>query len=185
MSKLLLNHLVQISKAWVYSKIKFYSEKNFFITFSPSGLSAQPQPIFFSFQLAVFPPPHWASAARSAQLATRWWRPARLPPPSRGDASNRTALAPLCALLIGGPHLSLTSGSARARSCRHHLPPLFALPSSTPRDAALSRYSPHHHSPLNSPLLTSPPSSMALKPLMLPLPPRPPLPGAPLAPIKG
>jgi hypothetical protein len=56
MSKFLLNLLVQISKALVYSKIKFYSEKNFFITFSPSGLSAQPWPIFFSFQPAIFPP---------------------------------------------------------------------------------------------------------------------------------
>jgi hypothetical protein len=37
MSKFLLNLLVQISKAWVYSKIKFYSEKNFF-----SSLSAHP-----------------------------------------------------------------------------------------------------------------------------------------------
>jgi hypothetical protein len=164
--------------------------KRFITCIGPSfGFQPSRGPPPFSFPNWPLPPPSPLAlghlAARSAQLATRWWRPARLPPPSRGDASNRTALAPLCALLIGGPHLSLTSGSARARSCRHHLPPLFALPSSTPRDAALSRYSPHHHSPLNSPLLTSPPSSMALKPLMLPLPPRPPLPGAPLAPIKG
>jgi hypothetical protein len=55
---------VQISKALVYSKIKFYSEKNFSVTFGPSGLSAH----FFSFQLAVFlPPQHWASASRPAQ----------------------------------------------------------------------------------------------------------------------
>jgi hypothetical protein len=61
MSKFLLNLFVQIFKALVYLKIKFYSEKNFPVTFGPSGLSAQPRPIF-SFQPAIFlPPPHWAS----------------------------------------------------------------------------------------------------------------------------
>jgi hypothetical protein len=35
MSKFLLNLLVQISKALVYSKIKFYSEKNFPRNFQP------------------------------------------------------------------------------------------------------------------------------------------------------
>jgi hypothetical protein len=35
MSKFLLNLLVQISKALVYSKIKFYSEKNFPYHFQP------------------------------------------------------------------------------------------------------------------------------------------------------
>jgi hypothetical protein len=67
MSELLLNLLVQISKALVYSKIKFYSEKNFSVTFGPSGLLAQPRPVFFSFQLAFFPLSHWASASRPAQ----------------------------------------------------------------------------------------------------------------------
>jgi hypothetical protein len=68
MSKFLLNLLVQISKALVYSKIKFYSEKNF----SPS-LSAHPafQPshgLFFFSQPFFLPPlPHWASASRPAQ----------------------------------------------------------------------------------------------------------------------
>jgi hypothetical protein len=56
MSKFLLNLLVQIFKALVYSKIKFYSEKNFPVTFGPSGLSAQPRPIFFLFN-HPFPPP--------------------------------------------------------------------------------------------------------------------------------
>jgi hypothetical protein len=57
MSKFLLNLLVQILKALVYSKIKFYSEKNFLVTFGPSDLSAQPQPNLFSFQPAIFPLP--------------------------------------------------------------------------------------------------------------------------------
>jgi hypothetical protein len=56
MSKFLLNLLVQISKALVYSKIKFYSEKNFSVTFGPSGLSAQPRPIFFLFNRPFFSP---------------------------------------------------------------------------------------------------------------------------------
>jgi hypothetical protein len=113
--------------------------------------SRGPPPFFFP-QPAIPPPSllglgHWA--AQSAQLAMRWWRPSCLPPPSRGHASSRAAFAPLCARLIGGPHLSShTSGSARARPRRHRLPPLLAPPSSTPRDAAPSLYSPHHHSPL-------------------------------------
>jgi hypothetical protein len=37
MLKFLLNLLVQISKALVYSKIKFYSKKNFPVTFGPTG----------------------------------------------------------------------------------------------------------------------------------------------------
>jgi hypothetical protein len=37
MSKFLLNLLVQISKALIYSKIKFYSEKNFSVTFGPAA----------------------------------------------------------------------------------------------------------------------------------------------------
>jgi hypothetical protein len=56
MSKFLLNLLLQMSKALVYSKIKFYSEKNFSFTFGPSGLSAQPRPIFFLFNLPFFSP---------------------------------------------------------------------------------------------------------------------------------
>jgi hypothetical protein len=56
MSKFLLNLLVQIFKAMLYSKIKFYSEKNFSVAFGPSGLSAQLQPTCF-FQPAIPPLP--------------------------------------------------------------------------------------------------------------------------------
>jgi hypothetical protein len=83
MSKFLLNLLVQISKALVYSKIKFYSEKNFPVTYGPSGLSAQPRPIF-SFQPAVFLPP----------LPTGPWPLGQPSPPSRPNrppsSSSRT-----------------------------------------------------------------------------------------------
>jgi hypothetical protein len=52
MSKFLLNLLVQISKALVYSKIKFYSEKNFFRRFRPSRGQ-----LIFSLQLDTPPLP--------------------------------------------------------------------------------------------------------------------------------
>jgi hypothetical protein len=78
MSKFLLNLLVQISKALVHSKIKFYSEKNF-PHFRPNRPSSQPVHLdfrprcspFFSFPTGRFPPPHWASASQPAQLTSR------------------------------------------------------------------------------------------------------------------
>jgi hypothetical protein len=101
MSKFLLNLLVQISKALVYSKIKFYSEKNFsrhFWSIRPFGPAA---PIFFSFQPAVFlppPPPHWASASRPAQPATFFFLPhrsqARMVPPVGLAPPPRSTLTP-------------------------------------------------------------------------------------------
>jgi hypothetical protein len=131
MSKFLLNLLLQISKALIYSKNQIVIRKIIFSSLSaqsaqrpagPSGLSAQPWPIFFSFQLVIPPPsPHWASASRptqpalSAQSTTRGWRPGRLPPPSWENASPHAAFAPLRAWMIGGPHLSSpSSGVTRA-----------------------------------------------------------------------
>jgi hypothetical protein len=69
MSKFLLNLLVQISKALVYSKIKFYSEKNFPRHFRPIQPFGPAMAHSFLFQPAVFLPPlpHWASASRTAQ----------------------------------------------------------------------------------------------------------------------
>jgi hypothetical protein len=62
MSKVLLNLLLQISKALVYSKIKFYSEKNFPVNFGPAAAH------FFFFSTSHSPPPpHWASASQLAQ----------------------------------------------------------------------------------------------------------------------
>jgi hypothetical protein len=40
MSKFLLNPLLQISKALLYSKIKLFFEKEFFLTFGPIGPAA-------------------------------------------------------------------------------------------------------------------------------------------------
>jgi hypothetical protein len=68
MSKFLLNLLVQNSKALVYSKIKFYSEKNFPRHFRPIWpfSPATAQSLFIN--RPIFPPlPHWASAIRPAQ----------------------------------------------------------------------------------------------------------------------
>jgi hypothetical protein len=50
MSKFLLNLLVQISKALVYSKIKFYSKKNSPVTFGPAAAH------FLFFSTSHFPP---------------------------------------------------------------------------------------------------------------------------------
>jgi hypothetical protein len=90
MSKFLPNLLLQISKALVYSKIKFFIRKRIFLHFRPnrpSGQPAQARPPCFP--TGRSPSPHWASASRPAQLTvsaqptTRRWRPARLPPPIR------------------------------------------------------------------------------------------------------
>jgi hypothetical protein len=75
MSKFPLNLLVQNSKALVYSKIKFYSEKNFSRHFRPIR-PFSPVSFFFLSNRLIFPPlPHWASASRLAQR-TRTAQPA-------------------------------------------------------------------------------------------------------------
>jgi hypothetical protein len=137
MSKSLLNLLVQISKALVYSKNQILFRKEFSFTFGPIGpVANRPSrgPLFF----LTSPPPLPTGPqplGRPSRLARRW-RLTRLPPSSRGSASSRAASAlssrpanrwtrPII------PHL----WPAGARSCRHHLLPLLALPSST-SDAA-------------------------------------------------
>jgi hypothetical protein len=94
MSKFFLNLLVQISKALVYSKIKFYSEKNFprhFRPIRPFG------PVSFFSNRLIFPPlPHWASASRPAQ-PTRMAQPATfffLPHRSRARLVPPASLTP-------------------------------------------------------------------------------------------
>jgi hypothetical protein len=161
MSKFLLNLFVQISKALVYSEIQFLIRKGLLLVLGPASVfSPAAAHLHFLSPTGLLPPPSPLGlsrlTARSAQWATRWWRPACLPPPSRGDASSRAAFAPLHARLIGGPHLSsLTSGSARARRRRHRLPPLPTPPSTTPRDVARAVTRPNITPPLIPPL-TSP-----------------------------
>jgi hypothetical protein len=124
MSKFLLNLLVKISKAMVYSKIKFYLEKNFFpVTSGPAAAHS-----FFSSQPAA-PPlptrprplgrPSHAAFALSSRPADRWTPP-----------------------II--PHIRPT----RARSRRDHLPPLPAPPSPT-SDATRAFPTPPSFPPLN------------------------------------
>jgi hypothetical protein len=75
-----------------------------------------------SAQRPVGPSSLSASASRPTQPATHRWRPARLPPPSWGNASPRAAFTPLRARLIGGPHLSSpSSSSARAQPRRRRI----------------------------------------------------------------
>jgi hypothetical protein len=131
MSKFLLNLLVQISKAFVYSKIQILFENN-----SPQ-LSAQPRPIpFFSFHPAAPPLPTRHHPLGRPSRPARRWRLTRLPSSSRGSASSRAAFA-LSSRAADrwtppvNPHLR----PARARPRRHHLTPLPAVPSST-SDAA-------------------------------------------------
>jgi hypothetical protein len=93
MSKFLLNLLVQNFKALVYSKIKFYSEKNFPRHFQPIRPFG---PVFLSFLPANFPSPsHWASAFRSAQ-PTRTAQPVTflLPPAPKPSAHGAAAGRP-------------------------------------------------------------------------------------------
>jgi hypothetical protein len=103
MSKFLLNLLVQISKALVYSKIKFYSEKNFPVTFGSSGLSAQS--LFFTGRFSLpfplglglpagpahphGPTGHLSSSSRTeAESARRRRRPSSCRLHGRPDAST-------------------------------------------------------------------------------------------------
>jgi hypothetical protein len=93
MSKFLLNLLLQISKALVYSKIKFYSEKNFphFWPNRPSSQPAHPdfwpsRSLYFPFQPGVPPLPtgprplHRPSRPPSSSSRRPHGRP-RCPPP--------------------------------------------------------------------------------------------------------
>jgi hypothetical protein len=90
MSKFLLNLLVQISKALVYSKIKFYSEKNFPRHFQPIRPFG-PVILFF----------YWASAFRPAQ-PTHTAQPATflLPPAPKPSAHGAAASRPRAASTV-------------------------------------------------------------------------------------
>ncbi len=139
MSKFLLNLLLQISKALLYSKIKFLFRKEFSFTFGPIGPAAsRPShgPLVF-FQPTAPPLPTGPQPLG---------RPSR---PARGSASSRAAFTPLRTRLTGGPHLSsLTSGSARVRPRRHRLPPLQPRRPAPHLGMPPEPLPPHHHSPL-------------------------------------
>jgi hypothetical protein len=137
MSKFLLNLLVQISKAMVYSKIKFYSEKNFsrhFWPLRPFGPAVAHS--FFSFQPAAPPLPTGPRPLGRPSRPTRRWRPAELPPPPQEDACSRAAFAlSSCPADRWTPPVIPHLRPARGRPRHHHLPLLPAPPSPT-SDAA-------------------------------------------------
>jgi hypothetical protein len=118
MSKFLLNLLLQISKALVYSKIKFYLENNFSVTLGTASVFG-PAAAHLHF---LSPTGHFFSFPA---------RPRPLGRPVGPVGHAPVAPCPLAASLMG----------RRLQPCRHRLPTLLAPPSSTPRDAAPSRYS--------------------------------------------
>jgi hypothetical protein len=152
MSKFFLNLLVQISKAMVYSKIKFYSEKKFFCYFRPIRPFGPAVAHSYFFVPAAPPPllpmslgltaglvgPHAGGAPPSYHLPHRKTPPAAPPSPS------------LRARLTDGPHLSsLTSGSpelGRTTTTSLRSPHRPALPRMPPE-----LLPPHQHFPLLNP----------------------------------
>jgi hypothetical protein len=132
MSKFLLNLLLQISKAFVYSKIQILfgnnsSQISAHLAFRPSR-----GPFFFFFQPAAPPLPTGPQPLGRPSRPARRWRLTRLPSFSRGSASSRAAFTlssrpadrwtpPII------PHLRPT----RARPRRHHVESLPAPPIST------------------------------------------------------
>jgi hypothetical protein len=70
MSKSLINLLVQISKALVYSKNQILFRKEFSLTFGPIGPAAsRPSRDPLVFLTGRSPSPHWASASRPARAS--------------------------------------------------------------------------------------------------------------------
>jgi hypothetical protein len=120
MSKLLLNLLLQISKALVNSKIQFLIQKFFFLTFGPADLAAHS-----TFGLASLAVPAGQNLPRQPiqpEVGVRfpfWFTPSELV----ASPSSLCQAGPGCLLRPSPP-------AARARPCRHGLP-------ATPRRPAL------------------------------------------------
>jgi hypothetical protein len=178
MSKSLLNLLVQSSKALVNSKIQFSIQKSFFFPFGPANLTGP---------LGLWPSrPRWPlSPCRPKPSSSTHLARASV-------ASMRKYIFPFGSRLLSWSFLSrLSVKRAPAVSSVFHPTPAdpgrvapefhrAAAPRadrSTPQDPARAITAPPSLPPL-IPLLTSPPSSMALKPLT-PLLLRPSLFGAP------
>jgi hypothetical protein len=184
MSKFLQNLLVQISKAFVYSKIQILFENNFSqISANPAFRPNRGPFLFFlsNWPLHLSPLGLGLSAGPAGPRVGGALPGCRFP---HGEAPPATLPSPsLHARLTGGPHLS---SSPPARPSLAMPPP----PPDAPRAAQLhlgcrpSLYHPAITSPSLIPLLTSPPPSMALTPLTPPLLLRPLLSGAPPGPYK-
>jgi hypothetical protein len=159
MAKFLLNLLVQISKAFVYSKIQILFRNNSpQLSRGPSGLLAQPRPILFFLSnrpLPLFPlgldlsagpaGPHAGGALPDCHLPHKKTPPAASPSPS------------LRARLTGGPHLSSLTSSppevSRAATTSRRSPRRPALPRMPPE-----LLPPRHHFPLLNPPLNLAPA---------------------------
>jgi hypothetical protein len=150
MSKSLLNLLVQISKAMVYSKIKFYSQKNF------SSLSAQsaqrpagPVVAHLFFLTGRSPSPHWASAPQPAHASVASYPVAAF---LTGKRLQPRCLRPL-----------LTPGGQLDRTC-HPSPPTRSSSAAPPPPPAAPRATQLHlgcrpslyHTTITPPLLNPP-----------------------------
>jgi hypothetical protein len=140
MSKFLLNLLLQISKAFVYSKIQFLFEKNFSSEFGPPG-PASP--------MLARCAPQATARVLSPSRPTRPWRNCQKPSLLRVCAARRRRLLPLSP--PSGPHLSDSPHSPRQPTPVGNSPHRCPAPRMPP-----SFYSPPSSlSPLN-PLQTEP-----------------------------
>jgi hypothetical protein len=163
MSKLLLNLLVQISKALINSKVKFLIQKFLFFAFGPSNFVAHS-----AFGLA---------GSRLPRCPRRSKPPSPAHPARASVASLQEYVFPFGSRLLSWsllPRLSVKWAPA-VSSVPHLRPPELGratTASRPPRTAQLCASGateplpPRHHPPVNSPLNPPPLSSMALKPLM-------------------
>jgi hypothetical protein len=165
MSKFLLNILVQISKAFVYSKIQILFRNN-----CPQ-FSAQPRPILFfsNWPLPLFPLGLGLSAGPVGPRASGALPDCHLPHRKTPPAAPPSPF--LRARLTGGPHLSSLTSSlpelGRAATTSRRSPRRPALPRMPPE-----LLPPRYHFPLLNPPPNLAPPSMALTPLtplLLPL----------------
>jgi hypothetical protein len=117
MSKFLLNLLVQISKVLVYSKIKFYSEKNFPHHFRPTRPFS---PVFFFTGRFSLPSP---TGPRPPGRPSTPARPNRPPASSfhTDDRRARRCRRPASRRLHGRPDAS-TGRKDNGRINPHHFP---------------------------------------------------------------
>jgi hypothetical protein len=128
MSKLLLNLLLQISKALVNSKIQFLIQKFFFLTFGPADLAAHsafgPASPFASLPPQVKTAPADPPSPRVGRIFTGihfpfWFAPFEL----TASPSSLCQVGPNCQLCPPPP-------AARARPCHHRFPATERRPAS-------------------------------------------------------
>jgi hypothetical protein len=134
MSKFILNLLVQISKALVYSTVQFFIRKGISFNFWPNRPSGQPAHSAFlapSSQAGRVPPspfslPHRAGSAAASSRATAVpWTPPFLP--CHGAATVAQPLTPPSSIGCNSPLLH-SSNSSHEGANYHRRPPFPAAP---------------------------------------------------------